>query len=220
MAHPAGEYTLETLPDSTYIQFLATEDGNCRVTHAKVAVTYSPASSPKILGVTLFMFARELQRSELSADKNTMADLLETLYWRHKQDPIAVYAIGPARAQNFNIPELFQIMDDALPRPLSRTLMPSTALINQRLIESKEASPVASEDKYDTRVEAEPVIDESAAIAAPVKTARPSRPHFRFYADSRPHRFPRNPVVRESRRQKQVEEQNKDESKNSFCLTQ
>jgi hypothetical protein len=243
---PNGEYKLESLPDTVRIKFLATEDGNCRLTQLKVAVTAPGSSASKQLGVTLFAFSNITFGTELCENQFVMQASLEELYWAHKKSPLSVYYIGHSRPHHFNLPLIFAGMDAmGVSRPLSPRAIPSTSLIQQRLAESQSVLSDMNEEKYSSE-ESEfqrdpvfhPAIDSDRDVlpvaptfqaevvpesepAATARTARRSTSYHTAYLHSRPHRFARDPI-RVSHRSRPYDENNPylDEEKSSFCLNQ
>ncbi len=207
--HHGKLYTLRSIEDQARITFLATHDGDCRLTQTEFDITYSVSSALRIsrrLRVTLFVFSNTLDRQELRESEDRMSEFLYELYVRHKQRPIPIYFIGHARPPYFNIPLIFEKMDETYdPAPSSQAIIvQNTQRINQRLAESKDSQELESK----------------AEIHFPPQASK-KETHKKRYAGifglrREAHRLARNSL---SSREKEIDEQGSD-NKRSSCLMQ
>jgi hypothetical protein len=187
-----ASYTLEKSVESTRIMLVTTVDGDCRITQAELQMTSANSLQTRKLGITLFAFSNTHDVLQQRHDEVRVAEVLQTLYLRHQNNPIPVYFIGHARPQHFNIPLMFSEMDKLkFFQPLSIIPASSTTLITHRLAESK-------------AVLAQPPVPEAVPEHAAISDSKQAVPqthrvYHRPYAKGRPHRFPRahlKPVVR------------------------
>lgn len=208
ITHNDKTYTLESIANKTHMTYFATKDGNCCVTEAEFVITHSDSSTPKKLGVTLFVFASELNRLRLREDEIRIAKLLENLYWRHKAHSIPVYFIGNARPHYFNIPLIFSSRDEGFSSSLvAHAVESSTQRIRRRFSECKDMNLMVRKSRSETMLD-----------AMPEKVEQPKDSNHVLQVNKRLHQFSRVPAMSAPCLSNEVEAKEQKPKKSSFCV--